>query len=212
MWASAQNISGAGWSGMAEATSLDTMTQMNQAFRNIVNMLHGVPGFAINPFGLNVPLSGGTNAVTIPGFAINPFGLDVPLSGGTSPVTIPGFAINPFGDGWGGDLGEGEAGEVDGVDGQRWGGDGWGGDLGEGEAGEVDGVDGQRWGGDGWVAVGQSNYPIQHGRVIDRLSRRVAVGQSNYPIQHGRVIDRLSRRVAVGQSNYPIQHDPWFRD
>ncbi len=33
---------GAGWSGMAEATSLDTMTQMNQAFRNIVNMLHGV--------------------------------------------------------------------------------------------------------------------------------------------------------------------------
>ncbi len=42
MWASAQNISGAGWSGMAEATSLDTMTQMNQAFRNIVNMLHGV--------------------------------------------------------------------------------------------------------------------------------------------------------------------------
>ncbi len=26
MWASAQNISGAGWSGMAEATSLDTMT------------------------------------------------------------------------------------------------------------------------------------------------------------------------------------------
>ncbi len=26
----------------AEATSLDTMTQMNQAFRNIVNMLHGV--------------------------------------------------------------------------------------------------------------------------------------------------------------------------
>ncbi len=56
-----------------------------------------IPGFAINPFGLNVPLSGGTNAVTIPGFAINPFGLDVPLSGGTSPVTIPGFAINPFG-------------------------------------------------------------------------------------------------------------------
>ncbi len=42
MWASAQNISGAGWSGQAEATSLDTMTQMNQAFRNIVNMLHGV--------------------------------------------------------------------------------------------------------------------------------------------------------------------------
>ncbi len=52
-----------------------------------------IPGFAINPFGLNVPLSGGTNAVTIPGFAINPFGLNVPLSGGTSPVTIPGFTI-----------------------------------------------------------------------------------------------------------------------
>ncbi|WP_264035244.1 WXG100 family type VII secretion target [Mycobacterium lacus] len=42
MWASSQNISGAGWSGLAEATSLDTMSQMNQAFRNIVNMLHGV--------------------------------------------------------------------------------------------------------------------------------------------------------------------------
>ncbi len=55
-----------------------------------------IPGFAINPFGLDVPLSGGTSPVTIPGFAINPFGLDVPLSGGTSPVTIPGFAINPF--------------------------------------------------------------------------------------------------------------------
>ncbi len=42
MMASSQNISGAGWSGQAEMTSLDTMTQMNQAFRNIVNMLHGV--------------------------------------------------------------------------------------------------------------------------------------------------------------------------
>jgi WXG100 family type VII secretion target len=42
MWASSQNISGAGWSGAAEATSLDTMGQMNQAFRNIVTMLHGV--------------------------------------------------------------------------------------------------------------------------------------------------------------------------
>jgi WXG100 family type VII secretion target len=42
MFASSQNISGAGWSGLAEATSLDTMGQMNQAFRNIVNMLHGV--------------------------------------------------------------------------------------------------------------------------------------------------------------------------
>ncbi|CAM4418130.1 Putative ESAT-6-like protein 7 [Mycobacterium basiliense] len=42
MWASSQNIAGAGWSGLASATSLDTMGQMNQAFRNIVNMLHGV--------------------------------------------------------------------------------------------------------------------------------------------------------------------------
>ncbi|RFZ47707.1 putative ESAT-6-like protein 7 [Mycobacterium marinum] len=42
MWASSQNIAGAGWSGMASATSLDTMGQMNTAFRNIVNMLHGV--------------------------------------------------------------------------------------------------------------------------------------------------------------------------
>ena len=42
MFASSQNISGAGWSGLASATSLDTMGQMNQAFRNIVNMLHGV--------------------------------------------------------------------------------------------------------------------------------------------------------------------------
>ena len=42
MWASSQNIAGAGWSGSAQATSYDTMGQMNQAFRNIVNMLHGV--------------------------------------------------------------------------------------------------------------------------------------------------------------------------
>jgi WXG100 family type VII secretion target len=42
MWASSQNISGVGWSGQAQATSLDTMGQMNQAFRNIVSMLHGV--------------------------------------------------------------------------------------------------------------------------------------------------------------------------
>ncbi|MCV7100662.1 WXG100 family type VII secretion target [Mycobacterium palustre] len=42
MWASSQSISGAGWSGAAEATSFDTMGQMNQAFRNIVSMLHGV--------------------------------------------------------------------------------------------------------------------------------------------------------------------------
>lgn len=42
MWASSQDISGASWSGTASATSLDTMGQMNTAFRNIVNMLHGV--------------------------------------------------------------------------------------------------------------------------------------------------------------------------
>ena len=42
MWASSQNIAGAGWSGTAQMTSYDTMGQMNQAFRNIVNMLHGV--------------------------------------------------------------------------------------------------------------------------------------------------------------------------
>jgi WXG100 family type VII secretion target len=42
MWSSSVNISGAGWSGTAQATSYDTMGQMNQAFRNIVNMLHGV--------------------------------------------------------------------------------------------------------------------------------------------------------------------------
>jgi len=42
MWASSQNISGAGWSGQAQASSYDTMGQTNQAFRNIVTMLHGV--------------------------------------------------------------------------------------------------------------------------------------------------------------------------
>ncbi|OBI91671.1 WXG100 family type VII secretion target [Mycobacterium sp. 1245805.9] len=42
MWASSQNISGASWSGAAEATSYNTMGQMNQAFHNIVNMLQGV--------------------------------------------------------------------------------------------------------------------------------------------------------------------------
>ncbi|MCV7199671.1 WXG100 family type VII secretion target [Mycobacterium angelicum] len=42
MWASSQNISGAGWSGAAQATSLDTMGQMTQAFRNIVAMLDTV--------------------------------------------------------------------------------------------------------------------------------------------------------------------------
>ncbi len=42
MWASSQNIAGAGWSGAAQVSSYDTMGQMNTAFRNIVNMLHGV--------------------------------------------------------------------------------------------------------------------------------------------------------------------------
>jgi WXG100 family type VII secretion target len=42
MWASSVNIAGAGWSGTAQTTSYDTMGQMNQAFRNTVNMLHGV--------------------------------------------------------------------------------------------------------------------------------------------------------------------------
>ena len=42
MWVSSQNIAAGGWSGQAQATSYDTMGQMNQAFRNIVNMLHGV--------------------------------------------------------------------------------------------------------------------------------------------------------------------------
>ena len=42
MWASSQNVAGASWSGAAQATSYDTMGQVNQAFLNIVNMLHGV--------------------------------------------------------------------------------------------------------------------------------------------------------------------------
>jgi WXG100 family type VII secretion target len=42
MWASSQNIAGNGWSGTAQATSYNTVDQMNQAFRNIVTMLHGV--------------------------------------------------------------------------------------------------------------------------------------------------------------------------
>ena len=42
MWASSQNIAGAGWTGPAQVSSYDTMGQMNTAFRNIVNMLHGV--------------------------------------------------------------------------------------------------------------------------------------------------------------------------
>jgi WXG100 family type VII secretion target len=36
MWASSQDIAGAGWSGTAQMTSYDTVGQMNQAFRNIV--------------------------------------------------------------------------------------------------------------------------------------------------------------------------------
>ena len=42
MWVSSQNIAGSGWSGTAQTTSYDTMGQMNQAFRNIVTLLHGV--------------------------------------------------------------------------------------------------------------------------------------------------------------------------
>ncbi len=42
MWASAQNIAGAGRSGMAQATSRDTMGQLNTAFRTSVNMMHGL--------------------------------------------------------------------------------------------------------------------------------------------------------------------------
>jgi WXG100 family type VII secretion target len=42
MGASSLNIAGAGSSGQAQATSYDTMGQVNQAFRNIVNMLQGV--------------------------------------------------------------------------------------------------------------------------------------------------------------------------
>jgi WXG100 family type VII secretion target len=42
MAASSSNISGAGWHGLAERTSFDTMGQMQTAFRNIVTMLHEV--------------------------------------------------------------------------------------------------------------------------------------------------------------------------
>ncbi len=38
----ATSISGSGWGGLAERTSYDTMGQMQAAFSNIVNMLHGV--------------------------------------------------------------------------------------------------------------------------------------------------------------------------
>ncbi len=42
MWASSLDIAGAGWSGQAQATSYDTMGQVDAAFRNIVTMLHEV--------------------------------------------------------------------------------------------------------------------------------------------------------------------------
>jgi WXG100 family type VII secretion target len=42
MWASSQNSAGTGCSGRAQASSRDTMGQINQALRNILNMLHGV--------------------------------------------------------------------------------------------------------------------------------------------------------------------------
>ncbi|WP_055376665.1 hypothetical protein, partial [Mycobacterium tuberculosis] len=46
-------------------------------------------GFAINPFGLNVPLSGGTNAVTIPGKTIPGSPLNLTANGGLGPINIP---------------------------------------------------------------------------------------------------------------------------
>lgn len=42
MWMSSPTIAGAGWSGTVQASSYDTMRQLNQAFRNIINMLHQV--------------------------------------------------------------------------------------------------------------------------------------------------------------------------
>lgn len=42
MWASSHCIAGAGWTGTAQVASCDTMGHVNQAFNNIVNMLHGV--------------------------------------------------------------------------------------------------------------------------------------------------------------------------
>jgi WXG100 family type VII secretion target len=42
MWASSLNIAGAGWGGQAQMASHDNMGTTNQAFTNIVNMLHGV--------------------------------------------------------------------------------------------------------------------------------------------------------------------------
>lgn len=41
-YASAENISGAGWKGDANMTSLGTLEEMNRAFRNIENQMHFV--------------------------------------------------------------------------------------------------------------------------------------------------------------------------
>jgi hypothetical protein len=41
MWASLQSIAGADWGAQAQATSSDTMGQMDHALANIVNMLYG---------------------------------------------------------------------------------------------------------------------------------------------------------------------------
>ena len=49
MWASSMNIAGAGWSGQAQATSYDTMGQVNQAFRNIVNCTGCVTVWSATP-------------------------------------------------------------------------------------------------------------------------------------------------------------------
>ncbi|WP_025738061.1 WXG100 family type VII secretion target [Mycobacterium genavense] len=42
MWASSLNIAGSGWSGSAQATSHDTLSQANTAFTNIVTILGDV--------------------------------------------------------------------------------------------------------------------------------------------------------------------------
>lgn len=38
-YASAQNISGAGWQGLGQNASFDTMTDLNRAFKNIQDMM-----------------------------------------------------------------------------------------------------------------------------------------------------------------------------
>ena len=38
-YASSQNISGAGWTGVAQNASFDTMTDLNRAFKNIHDMM-----------------------------------------------------------------------------------------------------------------------------------------------------------------------------